>query len=189
MAIKLGRTVTYFDGLLPIKSHDSWIGLIRSHDTFKPLYLHCHSAYSCQTWQNGNLSSWGPAFKVRWPFNHVVLEDHVTSYNHYISNVIMPIAIKVARMITYLDELLPKSHMTFWSSGLVRSHGKLKSLYFQAYSKIRAWDLRPTIWTQHLAPRTQDLGPGMWDSRLKTQDSRLQNLGPQDFELFHWASK
>ena len=39
---------------------------------------------------------------------------------------------------------------------------------------------------QDPAPGTQDPGPGSgtWDSRPKTQDPKLQNLGPQDFELF-----
>ena len=42
---------------------------------------------------------------------------------------------KLGRMVTYLDELLCiKTHMTLRSRGLVRSLGKLKSLYFHYQS-------------------------------------------------------
>ena len=37
----------------------------RSHENLKTLYLHYQSAYSHQTWQDGNLRCWAPAHKVR----------------------------------------------------------------------------------------------------------------------------
>ena len=45
------------------------------------------------------------------------------------------------------------------------------------------WDTGPRA--QDLRPKTQVLEPKSRDSRPKTQDPGLQNLGPQDFELFH----
>ena len=39
MATKLGRFVTYFEGLLTIKSYDALIIFARSHDSWQALYL------------------------------------------------------------------------------------------------------------------------------------------------------
>ena len=50
MATKLGRMVTYLDDLLPIKSHDPLI--TQSFEIILSLYLHYHSAYGQQTWQD-----------------------------------------------------------------------------------------------------------------------------------------
>ena len=61
-----------------------------SRDKLKPLYLHYQSVYDYQTWQDGsicgyqtwqdgNLPWWAPAYKVTWPFDYVVLIDHVTN--------------------------------------------------------------------------------------------------------------
>ena len=49
MATEIGRMITYFDGLLPVKSRDPVIMcLFRSYDNLKS-YLHYHSAYGHQT--------------------------------------------------------------------------------------------------------------------------------------------
>ena len=53
MATKLGRMVTYLEGL-PIKS--SALGVAKSRDKLKPLYLHYHSAYGSQAWQDADLT-------------------------------------------------------------------------------------------------------------------------------------
>ena len=42
------------------------------------------------------------------PFSHVVLQDIVTNQNHYISTTAVSMAIKLDRMVTYLDGLLPR---------------------------------------------------------------------------------
>ena len=52
-------------------------GLARSRDKWKPLYLY-ESGYSHQIWKNGNLL-WRLMLKGIWPFDHVVLWDHVTN--------------------------------------------------------------------------------------------------------------
>ena len=54
-------------------------GLARSREILKSLYIHYYSAYGYQTWQDGNLPWWAPAYKVTWPFDHMVLQDHVTN--------------------------------------------------------------------------------------------------------------
>ena len=60
MATKYGMMETYFD----------WLKLLN---------LHYHIAYGHQTWQDGNLPWWARAYKVAWPFDHVVLLDHMTN--------------------------------------------------------------------------------------------------------------
>ena len=120
MATKLRRTVTYFDGLLRLKSH----GLVRLRNKLKLLYLHyhsahghqtwrmmtyleglltinsfralitwsckvtdkrkslylpCQSAYGHQTWQDNNVPWLALFYNVTWPFDHVVVGDHVTN--------------------------------------------------------------------------------------------------------------
>ena len=67
MATKLGRRITYLDGLLP-KSHMTlWSpDLSRSHEKVKPLYLHYWSSCSYQTWWDDNLPWWARTHKVTW---------------------------------------------------------------------------------------------------------------------------
>ena len=120
MLTKLGRVVAYFDGLLSKKSHDSfiWWSWEVMWQTKTVMSLHYHSAYGHQIRQYGNLPWWTPANKVTWPFDYMVLWDHVTKYKHYISSTAPPMATKLGRMMTYLDWLLPiksHDHMITWS--------------------------------------------------------------------------
>ena len=74
------RVVTYREGLLPIKSHDSF--MTRSNEiTWQTkhvsLYIHYHSVH--QIWQNGELSWGAPSQKVTWHLDRVVLRNHVTN--------------------------------------------------------------------------------------------------------------
>ena len=114
-------------------------GFVRSRDKLKSSYLHYHSAHGHQTWQDDDLPWWAPAYKVAsWPFDYVVLQDHVTKQNHYISTIRVPMATKLGRMVTHLDELAPtKSHhlLITWFCD------KLKPLYLLYHS---AYD--PQIW-------------------------------------------
>ena len=56
MTTKLGRIVTYFEGLVLIKYMTlSSRVLTRSRDKLKSLYLHHGGAYGHQTWQYGDL--------------------------------------------------------------------------------------------------------------------------------------
>ena len=79
-ATKLDSIVTYVEGPLA-KSHMTlWSsGLAKAHDKLKSSYLHYHSTYSGQTYCNGDLPWVTPCHKVTWPFDHVVLQDHVTN--------------------------------------------------------------------------------------------------------------
>ena len=126
MATKLDRIVTYLDGILPIKSHDSfitwsweimlqtkttispipqclwppnlvgrWLTLSGSHPqsylnidhlvllnqvtNWKHYIFHYCIAYDHQTWQSCDLPWGAPIIVFTWPFNYVVLLDHVTN--------------------------------------------------------------------------------------------------------------
>ena len=75
---------TWQDGnqhwLLLIKSHDPLITCsARSRDKLKSLYVHNHSTYGHQTSQVRNLLLWDLAHKDTWPFDYVILWDHVTT--------------------------------------------------------------------------------------------------------------
>ena len=84
---------------------------LKSPDKLKTFYLHYQSACSHQTWQDFNLLWWATAHKVTWHFDHVVLEDQLTNWNHYVSPTKVPMATKLGRIVTHLDGLLPiKSH-------------------------------------------------------------------------------
>ena len=51
---------------------------------------------------------WMPTHKVTWSFGHVILQDMMVIYIKRV-----PMATKLGRMMTYLNELLPlKSHDT-----------------------------------------------------------------------------
>ena len=123
MATKLGKMVTYIDGLTPINLHQplitwSWgitcklkslylychraydhrtwqagylplgvsthnvippLSLARSRNKLKPLYLHYHNIYGHKTRQCDELL-WLPfTHKVKWPYNDLVLWDHMTN--------------------------------------------------------------------------------------------------------------
>ena len=128
MATKLGRMVTYIDGLTPINLHQplitwSWgitcklkslylychraydhrtwqagylplgvsthnvippLSLARSRNKLKPLYLHYHNIYGHKTRQCDELL-WLPfTHKFKWPYNHLVLWDHMTNKKYCI---------------------------------------------------------------------------------------------------------
>ena len=70
MATELGRVFAYHKGLPPKKSQNHLI----TWQT-KKTYLHYHSEYSHQTWQDDDLPWEGPT----WRFDRVVLEDQVTN--------------------------------------------------------------------------------------------------------------
>ena len=55
--------------------------LPRWHGKSKPFYVCFHSAYGHQDWYDGELLWGAPTHKVIWPFDHVVLQDHVTTLN------------------------------------------------------------------------------------------------------------
>ena len=67
------------------------------YDKIKPLYLHYQSAFDYQTCQDGNLPSSACVYKITWPFDQVVLYDHVTNWNCFISTTTEPMATNLAK--------------------------------------------------------------------------------------------
>ena len=68
MTNKLGKMVTYREGLLPIKLRDALITMPceitwQTKTIISPL-SHYHSAFSHQTWQDADLLSAAPIYKV-----------------------------------------------------------------------------------------------------------------------------
>ena len=72
-------------------------------------YLNYHNAYGHQTWQGIDLSWGSPTNKITWPFDHVVLQYHVTNQNHYNSTGTTKVAAanKRWRMVSSFDGFLP----------------------------------------------------------------------------------
>ena len=55
---KLGKMVTYFDGLLTLKvakDSDHVLFHVGSWDKLKLLNIHCHKPYGYQTWKDGEI--------------------------------------------------------------------------------------------------------------------------------------
>ena len=80
MATKPGKLITNLDGLQPLKSHNPLI--IRSCKITWQTKIIISPLPECldhQTWQDRNLPCWAPAYNVKWPFDHMVLWDHVTN--------------------------------------------------------------------------------------------------------------
>ena len=107
---------------------------MRSLDKLKPLYFLCRSAYGHQTWQDGNLSWWAPTHKVTKTINTWSCKVSWQS-----KTIISPLP-----QLLWLPNLadwwftLRSSYqfidMTFYSRGLVKSHDKLKTLYFRYHN-------------------------------------------------------
>ena len=68
------------------------------------------------------LPSWTPCYKVTQPFDHLVLLDHMTNLNHHTFNITISMNVRVDRMVTYFERLLPiKWHgpLSPWSCKLL----------------------------------------------------------------------
>ena len=111
--------VTYFEGLLSIKLLDPlavWSSKITSQTkSIIPPLQQCLSPPNLTGWW---LTLRGSYYQVTWPFNIVLLRDHVTNLNHYISTTTIPGATKPNRMVTYLEEPPAKKshdHFLTWS--------------------------------------------------------------------------
>ena len=60
-----------------------------------------------------NLPWWASTHKVTWPFDHVVLWDHITTSNCYIFTTTAFMATKLNRMVTYI-QAAPNHEVTQW---------------------------------------------------------------------------
>ena len=108
MATKLGRMVTYLEGLTTIKSHNILITWsCKAMWQTKIIISLLPKCLWPQTCQDGS-SPWLAAnHKVMQNFDHVVLSGHVTNKNHYISITREPWASKLGRIMTSFDGPLP----------------------------------------------------------------------------------
>ena len=82
-----------------------------------------------QIWQDRKLPGWNPVYRITWPFEQMVLWDHVTKQNYHTSINTVSMATKRGRMVNYLDGLLAISPITLWPCGFVKPRDKLKQLY------------------------------------------------------------
>ena len=73
--------------------------LSKSRDKLKTYFLY-QSLYGHQTWQGSNLPWWALAHKVTGTFNYMVLQCHITNWNHYISTSTVSMATKLGRIVT-----------------------------------------------------------------------------------------
>ena len=92
-------------------------GLARLREKLQPLHLHYHGAYGHQTSQDGDVPWEAPNYNVKQSFDYVVLQDHVTNKNHYISIRRVPMATKLGKMMTSLDGILlimSHDHLITW---------------------------------------------------------------------------
>ena len=76
--------------------------------------LQYRSVFGQLSWQNGDLPWRTPTYKVKWPLDHVVLQNYVTNCDHYISTTIVLIATKVGRLVRYLEGILPLMYHDSW---------------------------------------------------------------------------
>ena len=113
------------------------LGLARSCDKIKPLYLYYHSAYSTKP---GLMLNSLEGLPVTWPIDHVVLRDHVTNLKH-IFTATAPVATKLGRMVTYVDGLL-----------LMKLHDPLITWCCKIFwqTKIIMFPIPPCLWLQNM---------------------------------------
>ena len=117
MPTKFGRMLTYFDGLLPIKSH------------------YCSIMWLCKiTWQTKTITSpthynlcpvnlaviplrgCYPCYSTHW--SHLFLWDHETNQNQYISTTKITMATKIVSSVTYherVPSIEPYDALVTWS--------------------------------------------------------------------------
>ena len=85
MTTRLGRVVTYCEELSQLKPYEpSVMCSCKIRWQINTSYLLFHWVNSSQKWQGGALLWGAPTHKVIWPFNYLVLSDHVINLKSYI---------------------------------------------------------------------------------------------------------
>ena len=137
IATKLGRVVTYVKGILPKKSHCSWVTYFCEITWQFKTYLHYHNAYSHQTWQGGSQLGGTPTHNVTWFFNYVAFWDHLPNSICNISTCTRALDSKYGKIGTYCKGLPPiKLHDPF-TRVHVKSREKWKLLNLLPKGKKR----------------------------------------------------
>ena len=133
MAIKLGSMMTYFEWLLPIKSHNHiiiWSCKITWQTKISPvrqcLWLPILAGWDIQ---------WGVSFhKVTRSFDHVALNGHVNYFSCCITTTTRPMDTKRSKVGIFYKKLRPiKLHNTL-NTWHVRSHDKSKLFYLHYHN-------------------------------------------------------
>ena len=86
-------------------------GLVKSRDKLKLLHLHYYNTYGYQTYQIKELPWEASTHKVTRPTGYMVLGNHVTDLNHFISTVFM--ATKLVKLKTHLEGLPSHIQLVF----------------------------------------------------------------------------
>ena len=73
MATKLGRMMTYLEGLLTIVIQNFDV-VLQGHVTNADHYISTTTVV-----MDDELPWWAPTYNVTWPFDHMVLRYHVTT--------------------------------------------------------------------------------------------------------------
>ena len=118
MATKIDRIVTYCSKFLTIKSHGilitwSWkiLKSLRSVNLGESWLTKTITSVLHQYLLSLNLVKWWltlycPHRYCLWSFDHVVLRDHKTNYNHYIHTTTEYRVTKFFKIVIYLEQLL-----------------------------------------------------------------------------------
>ena len=95
-------------------------GHVESCPSTTKTYLQFHNAYGHQTWQGGVLPWGAPTHKVTWPFDHVVLRDHLTKLktlnlqdkNAYDHHILQNGNFPAHKILWHFDHMVLKDHVT-----------------------------------------------------------------------------
>ena len=124
--------LAYSDRFLPIKSHAIWSrSLKRSRQKLKSLSPPYQNPCGYKTLVDGDLPWGASTHKATWHF--ITWSCEITWVT--ISTTTVPMATNLGRMMA--------THMTLWSRGIAKLHGKLKPLslhYHRAYSHQTSQD-------------------------------------------------
>ena len=111
--------------------------VLQDHVTsYNIVYIHCNNVYAYQNWQGGDIG-----LSITRPFEHVILQGHMTHWIPYISTTTLTTATKVVRLATYNVELLSKNYSIPWSRVLAKVTWHIKYVM----------SLLKGLWPLHLA--------------------------------------
>ena len=82
------------------------------------------------------------SLKVTWPFDYLVLQDHVINQTHYISTNPIPISTKIGRVVPYCERLQTlKQHEPFIMWLLTCSRVAIWKIYLSTFTVLMATKL------------------------------------------------
>ena len=129
MTTTFGRMVNSHERLPLIKSRGPfiiWSCKITWNTKSISLLLDCLLPPNLVEWW---LTLKGSSQKVTWPFDHMVLRNHLTKQGHFISAISISVTTKRGREVNYIEKLLPNFTQPFVDVVLPKPRHKLKQLY------------------------------------------------------------